>query len=105
MRSTTKKKPHYDLNKVKNMVRTGDFRMTRIAADSALELGIEDEGAIQKFLLTLHGGDFYKSITSDYNHKEWQDVYRPMIGKTRGYVKFKVASEVVVLSFKEKTAW
>jgi motility quorum-sensing regulator / GCU-specific mRNA interferase toxin len=105
MKSTTKRKPHYDLTTVKAMVRAGDFRITATAADTARELGIMGKKAVADVLLTMSSNNFHKSITSNDNNKEWQDVYHPMIGTKKGYVKFTVRSEILILSFKEKSEW
>lgn len=105
MKSTTKRKAHYDLKRVKELIAAGSFSVSMTAANTATDLGVESKEAVGAFMLTLSNKDFYKSITSDFDHKEWQDVYHPMVGAVKGYVKFKVNKEVVVLSFKEKTEW
>ena len=45
--------------------------------------------------------DFLKSMTSDRDHRLWQDVYRPMTKGGRAYVKLMVVEDVLVVSFKE----
>jgi motility quorum-sensing regulator/GCU-specific mRNA interferase toxin len=102
MNSTTKWKPHYVLSKVKDMIRAGDYWFSRGAYDGADDLGLEDEAAMVECILAMDWKAFDKSITSNNNHKEWQDVYKPMIGKTKGYIKFKVQGEVAILSFKKE---
>jgi motility quorum-sensing regulator/GCU-specific mRNA interferase toxin len=53
--------------------------------------------------LTLERRNFYKSITSNQNHKEWQDVYHATAPNRKLiYIKFTVKEGVLVLSFKEK---
>ncbi|ABB75501.1 motility quorum-sensing regulator / GCU-specific mRNA interferase toxin [Nitrosospira multiformis ATCC 25196] len=98
-----KSKPHYELDKVKSLIRAGQYRITRVASEGGDKLGFKNTQEIAEFVLTLKRTDFYKSMTSNMNHKEWQDVYHGD-GPTKKvvYLKFIVTNDVLILSFKEK---
>lgn len=98
-----KSKPHHDLEKAKSLIRAGSYRTTFLALAGAKLLGFKTETEIGQFLLALGRANFYKSMTSNQNHKEWQDVYHAIApnGKLI-YIKFTVKEDVLVLSFKEK---
>lgn len=63
-------------------------------------MGIDFEGicAIVKGLTTA---DFYKSMTTNTDHKVWQDVYRPSTAQGDIYLKMTVIDDVLIVSFKE----
>ncbi|MCC2681880.1 MAG: hypothetical protein K0S36_1444 [Nitrosospira multiformis] len=98
-----KGKPHYELEKVKTLIRAGQYQVTEVAIQGGWELGIKGKKAIVDFVLTLRPVNFYKRLTSNFNHKEGQDVYHAPgpDGKTV-YLKFTVAKDVLITSFKEK---
>ncbi len=107
-----KLKPTYALKIIKKLVKNEDWAATATAIKTAHTLNVT-RYEIQQILLSLESSDFYKSMTSHYNHKEWQDVYIKTV-KTKTsdeefedvklYIKFLVkdSSIVLVLSFKEK---
>ena len=47
---------------------------------------------------------FYKSMTTFFDHRVWQDVYHVPAGELTLYVKFQadVVTDFTVMSFKEK---
>ncbi|VFR54667.1 Toxin mRNA interferase YgiU [plant metagenome] len=45
--------------------------------------------------------DFHKSMTTQANHRIWQDVYRPMTAMGKVYLKLTVIDDVLIVSFKE----
>ena len=71
-----KRTPHCKLTIVKSSVKTGKVRTTCSAEVGAAQMGfgISDILAI---VLALEPADFYKSMTTNADHKVWQDVYRP----------------------------
>jgi motility quorum-sensing regulator/GCU-specific mRNA interferase toxin len=98
-----KSKPHYELDRVKGLIRAGHYRLTRVAFEGGGQLGFKTGEEIAEFVLTLKNADFYKSMTSNQNHKEWQDVYHGQAPEGRTvYLKFIVINDVLILSFKEK---
>jgi motility quorum-sensing regulator/GCU-specific mRNA interferase toxin len=45
--------------------------------------------------------DFHKSMTTNADHRVWQDVYRPTTAVGEGYLKLTVIEDVLIVSFKE----
>jgi motility quorum-sensing regulator/GCU-specific mRNA interferase toxin len=45
--------------------------------------------------------DFYKSMTTQVDHRVWQDVYHGNWNGVTLYIKFQQAGEYFVVSFKE----
>ena len=83
--------------------KNSDFRITKTAQRTALELEF-DEDDVRRIVSTMERKHFYKSMTSYANHKIWQDVYHVPCGKLILYIKFtqNIISEFTLLSFKEK---
>ncbi len=98
-----KKKPHYSLDLIKELISQDQWRITRqayITAYKDFEFVDED---ILKVILGLAPKDFYKSMTSYDNFKLWQDVYRPKIQSTGAYIKLNILDEnTVIISFKKR---
>ena len=95
-----KSTPHHDLETVKSLVRDKAVRITNTALNGAHLLGLE-YGDVLDVLLLLTRSDFYKSMTSYADHREWQDVYRPNTSAGRIYLKLTIRNGVLLLSFKE----
>jgi len=93
-------KPHCELSTVKVMLQAGKVRITMSALAGADALGL-DAKEIVSIVMALTLKDFYKSMTSHNNHREWQDVYRPTTHVGEVYVKLIVMNDVLILSFKE----
>jgi motility quorum-sensing regulator / GCU-specific mRNA interferase toxin len=104
-----KQRPHYKLAVVKALIEAGSVRTTVVAAQGAADLGIFGHTAIYGVVLNLARSEFYKSMTSYRDHREWQDVYHtksPVDGRLV-YVKFSIETNddgdrTLILSFKEK---
>lgn len=92
--------PHCELSIVKVMLQAGKVRITTSALAGADALGL-DAKEIVSIVMALTLKDFYKSMTSHNNHREWQDVYRPTTYVGEVYVKLIVVNDVLILSFKE----
>jgi motility quorum-sensing regulator / GCU-specific mRNA interferase toxin len=101
---TEKKKPNFDLEAIKLAFSTGKGLFTRVATQDAAALGYGSE-EIVAIIQTMETTQFFKSMTSNYDAKVWQDVYHvPHVGGTL-YVKFTdngIVIEFTLLSFKEK---
>lgn len=93
--------PHTRLAIVKQLIRSGRIRMTRLAAEGAEALQLSFQ-QVCLILLNLTGEDFYKSVTSYADHRIWQDVYRPLLSGRRLYLKIAVREDLLVVSFREK---
>lgn len=56
---------------------------------------------IAECILKLEAHEFYKSMTTLYDSRIWQDVYRSAVGDTGAYIKVQIFDgETVVISFK-----
>ena len=71
-----KRTPHCKLAVVKAMISAGQVRATKTALEEAAALGIDFDDMLA-VVLSLKSADFYKSMTTNANHRVWQDVYRP----------------------------
>lgn len=49
----------------------------------------------------LGRGEFYKSMTTHADHRDWQDVYRSEWNGIMLYIKFQRDGDYFVVSFKE----
>ena len=71
-----KRVPHCRLAVIKTFVLARKVRATQSALIGAAQLGLDFEGVIE-VLEGLNHQDFFKSMTTHYDHRVWQDVYRP----------------------------
>lgn len=70
-----KRTPHYSLSDVQAVVAALTSRpFTVTALRGGLELGLT-EPEMRLVVLVLSRRDFYKSMTTHADHREWQDVY------------------------------
>lgn len=99
-----KRKPHYDLADVLAVVKLrGANVFTKVALSGAADLGLLPSEAV-KVVLGLSASQFYKSMTTNMDHRQWQDVYHAetLAGK-QAYVKLTLRDDgAVVIQFKEK---
>lgn len=97
-----KRTPHYPLTKIQAQMKTVQDMNLTVSARS----GIRDVGMAQADALTvvqaLTSNDFCKSMTTHADHRVWQDVYHGRWNGVRLYVKFQLACEYFVISFKEQ---
>lgn len=94
--------PRYGLAEIQEKVRSGEFIITRVARETAGDLGFDEQGIVS-CVLALSRAEFYKSMASQSVPGEWQDVYRPVVDGIPLYVKLQVShvGVAVVISFKE----
>jgi motility quorum-sensing regulator / GCU-specific mRNA interferase toxin len=92
--------PHCKLSAVKAMLAAGKVRPTMSALAGGAALGLDFEGMVG-VLTTLTPADFYKSMTTNADHRMWQDVYRPRTPVGEVYLKLTVIDDVLIVSFKE----
>jgi motility quorum-sensing regulator / GCU-specific mRNA interferase toxin len=100
-----KRTPHYMLSEVQTVVADQESRpFTVTALRGGLALGLS-EPEMRQVVLALRQRDFYKSMTTHADHREWQDVYH---GITQDgvavYIKITCYSDdrPPVIQFKEK---
>ncbi len=98
-----KRKPAYDLERVRAWAVSPAFQVAGSALRTAAELGLSSS-EMAAIIGSMKRKHFYKSVTSIHNHREWQDVYHIPSELGVLYVKFRadVVTEFVLLSFKEK---
>ena len=92
--------PHSKLTKVKELIADGKVRLTTSASRGGRELGLDDAEIIG-VVDNLTTKDFFKSMTTNADHKIWQDVYKPSTEVGDVYIKLTVVSDVLIVSFKE----
>ena len=100
-----KRRPHYDLAKVKALILAEAYRVTRTALDTAYrDFGVTEPGEIAREVLAVAMRDFRKSMTTYSDSSLWQDVYGAIVRGVKAYVKVQIVSETtVIISFKEDT--
>lgn len=100
-----KRTPTYDLEAIKAYFSSLDrLAITRTAFQSAQELGFTRRDIVQT-IQAVTRTYFYKSMTSQADHRVWQDVYHvPHEEVGELYVKFTAGrvTDFIVLSFKAK---
>lgn len=101
---TEKKVPHHDLKAIQLAFSKGKGFFTGVATRDAASLGYGTE-EIVAVIQTMEKSQLYKSMTSNYDTKVWQDVYHVPHAAGTLYVKFTdngLLTEFTLLSFKEK---
>lgn len=102
-----KRKPHYDLALVKKLLNKKTTRIVRdIALQNAMSVGYEDLSAILSVINNLCSHHFYKSMTSEMNHKLWHDVYKYADDENKLYIKVQLTisgDRAVLIQFKRDT--
>lgn len=98
-----KLRPHYDLATIKALVaRLGAAAFTKTAMDGGRAMGLTTSEMVA-VIAGIERRDFYKSMTTLYDHKVWQDVYHVMTPVAKiAYVKVTMRGETPVVQFKEK---
>lgn len=87
-----KRKPHYDLKKLKKFFSNEETRVvTRTAQKGAAAMGYMDEEDILKVINKLCTQHFYKSMTSHQNSQMWQDVYKIKYEEKNLYTKLQLS--------------
>ncbi|GLO15691.1 hypothetical protein PPUJ20028_42770 [Pseudomonas putida] len=90
-----KRTPHCPLERVKALTAA-----RRISPTGAALRGAKYPGMLE-VIASLKRTDFYKSMTSQMDHRVWQDVYRPLTAIGYVYLKVSVVDDVLIVSFKE----
>lgn len=100
-----KRKAHYRLEDIQaQMADVRSLRLSNTARKCVLyDLGWSLEDAL-KVVRSLTRKDFFKSMTTERNHKVWQDVYHAERGGVVVYLKFQRHDDAYffTVSFKEK---
>ncbi len=100
-----KRKPHYDLKKFKKLFKNkSSRRITNISFKGAFEAGYANEDDIITVINKLTMAHFYKSMTSKYSHKIWQDVYEIIDQDEKLYIKLQLSpdeKDAILIQFKK----
>ena len=94
-----KSKPHWPLPFVKTLIDAGKVRSTLSALSGAAAMGFEFEDMLD-IIKALTLKDFYESMTTQADHRIWQDVYRPSTPSGKVYLKLTFI-DVLIVTFKE----
>lgn len=101
-----KRKPHYDLKRIKELINNEPSRLIRdIAKQNAAAAGYVDVDEILYVINSLCSQHFYKSMTSELNHRLWQDVYKFTDEDKRLYIKLQITinrDKAVLIQFKKE---
>jgi hypothetical protein len=83
--------PAYDLEEVQRLVGQGPIsrRITKVAADGAVEVGLSEEGLVAA-VLSLTPAHFYKCMEAEQRPGLWQDVYHLPHGTITLYLKLQI---------------
>lgn len=96
-----KRTPHYPLAGIQAQMATVQNMNLTVSAKS----GIRAVGMAQADALAVVQGltrkDFFKSMTTYADHRIWQDVYHGQWNGVGLYIKFQLAGEYFIVSFKE----
>jgi motility quorum-sensing regulator/GCU-specific mRNA interferase toxin len=97
------KRPTYNLSLIQQLVQDGAYVVTGTALAGAAALSFDSED-IRACVLALTLRDLYKTMESTDRPGLWQDVYKPLYGGVRVYVKLQLsaACKAVVIQFKQK---
>lgn len=102
-------KSHYDLDQIKELIITGNCRVTIPALDGGVALGFSDRSAIMDRVLRLAKSEIYKTMPAkNLSHPGlWQDVYKTSEDGCRIYIKLQLSpvNGAVIISFKEDEEW
>jgi motility quorum-sensing regulator / GCU-specific mRNA interferase toxin len=98
-----KLKPHYGLATIKAAFADASHLNRSFVSQQGADDMDMDDTAVVAVIQRLSNADFDKSMTSNADHRVWQDVYRPSVGGRTLYVKFTVDArqELLLISFKE----
>lgn len=99
-----KRTPHCKLSQVLKLISEEKYRLTGVALAGGAALDLDADGIMDVVRALPLNGTFYKSMTSNLDHRVWQDVYHTTVaeGTVKVYLKLTVVQDLLVVSFKEK---
>lgn len=96
-----KQKPHHLLTDILvQMTTVQTMNLTFSARGGIREAGMMQADALD-VVQGLKRGNFYKSMTTHADHRDWQDVYHSEWNGISLYIKFQRDGDYFVVSFKE----
>ena len=93
-----KRKAHYNLDQIKTMIKSGHYQITAEAKINALQDFAYGETEILDTVNGLKFSDLFKSMTTHYDNKLWQDVYK----KNGMYIKLQIIESAIIIQFKRE---
>lgn len=105
MRQNEKKTPHYNLERIKDLINKNHYLVTKTATENAVNDFNIKPTDIPKFIMQITNQDFYKSMTSEQDNKIWQDVYHFKVQQDgTAYIKLQIIENdtSVIIQFKRK---
>jgi len=98
-----KRSPHYALTAMQAQVAVEGIRaFTVTALNGGRAMGLTDDDMLD-VIAGLTRRDFYKSMTTYYDHRIWQDVYHGRCPDgALAYIKLTQVADRIVIQFKEK---
>ncbi|MDO8591507.1 MAG: type II toxin-antitoxin system MqsR family toxin [bacterium] len=97
-----KNTPHCKLEKIKSLIKEDKVRATGTAQAGARLVGVANLDAMCAVIMAMTSANFFKSMTTNADHRVWQDVYHTSTGGYAVYVKLTVIDDLLIVSFKEK---
>lgn len=96
-----KRKAHYSLATVKQLIGAGRVRFTVTAVAGGAQMGFDVQDMLD-VVVNLTNRNLYKSMTSHADHTVWQDVYHVTARRRVVYLKLTIVEDLLIVSFKEK---
>jgi len=96
-----KRSPHYLLSAIKAQMTTIVTMNLTLSAQAGIRMAGMTAADALAVIGRLKRSNFYKSMTTNQDHRVWQDVYHAEWRGKSMYVKFQQAGEYFVVSFKE----
>ncbi|MFZ2968389.1 MAG: type II toxin-antitoxin system MqsR family toxin [Sulfuricurvum sp.] len=93
--------PTYHLDTIKALIHQNKYRITMVASNGAITMGMNDADILQAVIL-LSANHFYKTMPSEKIASLWQDVYHIRYKGYTVYLKLQITDNAIVISFKEK---
>lgn len=98
-----KRKAHYNLEEIKNLIQQGKFEITQLASRNIKNDFSLMPDKIPEIIITLENIDLYKSMTCGFDNKLWQDVYHKEVFGEIAYIKLQILNNnSVIIQFKKK---
>lgn len=96
-----KRSPHYRLSAIQQQMISIEAMNLTLSAQNGIRMAGMDKASALEVVQGLSRTDFYKSMTTNIDHRVWQDVYHGQWHGKPLYVKFQQAGDYFVVSFKE----
>lgn len=95
--------PHYDLLALQVLVaELGAAAFTKTALDGGRDMGLTSSEMLS-VVAALTRRNFYKSMTTHFDHRVWQDVYHAQTPVAKeAYIKITMRGSAPVIQFKER---